>query len=178
MTKNISMTLLYWSTRNSSIPSERDIVTNFKFHFKENFAQIPINSQRHMKVLREFEYRYSINSNIKQLTPMSCSWYQEHLGISIATLVCDIYFWDGIDTSSLQWSHNERDGVSNHRRLDGLRNRLFRRYNKQISKLRVIGLCEGNSPVAGEFPSQRASNAENLTSSIDFITSYVIDLQM
>ena len=145
-----------WSTRNSSIPSERDIVTNFKFHFKENFAQIPINYQRHMKVLKEFEYRYSINSNIKQLTPMLCSWYQEHLGISIATLVCDIYCWDGIDTSSLQWSHNERDGVSNHRRLDGLRNRLFRRrYNKQISNsallafVREIHQWPVNSPHKG-----------------------------
>ena len=29
-------------------------------------------------------------------------------------------------------------------------------------KLRVTGLCEGNSPVTGEFPSQRASNAENV----------------
>ena len=29
------------------------------------------------------------------------------------------------------------------------------------SKLRVTGLCEGNSPVTGEFPAQRASNAEN-----------------
>ena len=26
----------------------------------------------------------------------------------------------------LQWRHNERDGISNHRRLDGLHNRLFR----------------------------------------------------
>ena len=28
------------------------------------------------------------------------------------------------------------------------------------SKLRVTGPCEGNSPVTGEFPTQRASNAE------------------
>ena len=27
--------------------------------------------------------------------------------------------------------------------------------------LRVTGLCEGNSPVTGEFPAQGASNAEN-----------------
>ena len=27
--------------------------------------------------------------------------------------------------NSLQWRHDERDGVSNHRRLDGLLNRLF-----------------------------------------------------
>ena len=29
------------------------------------------------------------------------------------------------------------------------------------SKLRVTGLCVGNSPVTGEFPAQMASNAEN-----------------
>ena len=31
------------------------------------------------------------------------------------------------------------------------------------SKLRVTGLCEGNSPVTGEFSAQRASNAENVS---------------
>ena len=36
-----------------------------------------------------------------------------------------------------------------------------RRRSKKTSKLRVTGLCEGNSPVTGEFPAQRASNAEN-----------------
>ena len=29
------------------------------------------------------------------------------------------------------------------------------------SKLRVTGLCEGNSPVTGEFPAQRAIDTEN-----------------
>ena len=33
---------------------------------------------------------------------------------------------------------------------------------KKTSKPRVTGLCEGNSPVTGEFPSQRASNAETV----------------
>ena len=36
----------------------------------------------------------------------------------------------------------------------------FRRRSKKTSKLRVTGLCEGNSPVNGEFPTQRASNME------------------
>ena len=63
---------------------------------------------------------------------------------------------------SLQWRHNERDCVSNHRRLDSLSKRLFRRRSKKTSKLRFIGLCEGISLVTGEFPSQRASNAENV----------------
>ena len=31
---------------------------------------------------------------------------------------------------------------------------------KENSKLRVTGLCGGNSPVTGEFPAQRASNVE------------------
>ena len=34
---------------------------------------------------------------------------------------------------------------------------------KKISKLRVTGLCAGNSPAAGEFPAQMASNAENVS---------------
>ena len=61
----------------------------------------------------------------------------------------------------LQWRKNERDGVSNHQPHDCLPNRLFRRSSKKTSKLRITGLCEGNSPVIGEFHAQRASNAEN-----------------
>ena len=38
---------------------------------------------------------------------------------------------------------------------------LFRRRSKKTSKLRVTGLCAGNSPVTGEFPAQMVSNAEN-----------------
>ena len=33
----------------------------------------------------------------------------------------------------------------------------------KTSKLRVTGLCEGNSPVTGQFTAQRASNAENVS---------------
>ena len=45
---------------------------------------------------------------------------------------------------------------------DCLLNCLFRLRSKKISKLRVTGLCTGNSPITGEFPAQRASNAENV----------------
>ena len=68
-----------------------------------------------------------------------------------------------VSRKSLEWRHNELDGVSKHRRLDYLLNRFFRRRSKKTSKLRVTGLCEGNSPVTGEFPAQRASNAENVS---------------
>ena len=66
-------------------------------------------------------------------------------------------------TQSLQWRHNERDGVSNHQPHDCLLNRLFGRRSKKTSKLRVTGLCAGNSPGTGEFPAQRTSNAENVS---------------
>ena len=61
---------------------------------------------------------------------------------------------------SLWGRHNERDGVSNHQSHDCLLNRLFRRRSKKISKPRVTGLCEGNSPVTGEFPIQRPITRE------------------
>ena len=60
----------------------------------------------------------------------------------------------GRNVSTLQWRHNGRDGFLNHRLLDCLLNRLFRRRSKWTSKLRVTGLCEGelwpvNSPHKG-----------------------------
>ena len=61
---------------------------------------------------------------------------------------------------SIQWRHNERHGVSNHQSLGCLVNSLFRRRSKK-TKLRVTGLSAGNSPVTGDFPAQRSSNAES-----------------
>ena len=46
----------------------------------------------------------------------------------------------------LPWHHNGHDGVWNHQPHDCLLNRLFRRRSKKTSKLRVTGLCAGNSP--------------------------------
>ena len=64
---------------------------------------------------------------------------------------------------SLQWRHNKRDGVSNHRRLYCLLDRLFRQRSKKTSNLHITGLCAGNSAVTGEFPAQMASNTENVS---------------
>ena len=69
----------------------------------------------------------------------------------------------GVSVLTLQWRPNGRDSVLNHQPHDCLLNRLFRRRSKKTSKLRVTGLCVGNSPVAGEFPAQMASNAENVS---------------
>ena len=72
-------------------------------------------------------------------------------------IIWNRYVW------SLQWRHNECECVSNHQPHECLLNSLFRRRSKKTSKLRVTGLCEGNSPVTGEFPAQRASEAENVS---------------
>ena len=53
--------------------------------------------------------------------------------------------------------------ISNHQPHDCLLNRLFRRRSKKTPKLRLTGLCAGNSPGTGEFPAQMASNAENVS---------------
>ena len=46
----------------------------------------------------------------------------------------------------LHWRHNDHDSVWNHQPHGCLLNRLFRRKSKKTSKLRVTGLCVGNSP--------------------------------
>ena len=63
----------------------------------------------------------------------------------------------------LRWRHNDHAGVSNHQPPGCLLNRLFRRKSKKTSKLRVTGLCAGNSPGTGELPAQMASYEENVS---------------
>ena len=56
---------------------------------------------------------------------------------------------------TLHWRHNDHDGFSNHQPHDCLFNRLFRRRSKKTSKLRVTGLCAGNSPGPVNSPHKR-----------------------
>ena len=103
--------------------------------------------------------------------------------VSLLTLICIIRLqWVNWDLSSIQvkWMsiksktgpwfyftlqlhHNGRSGVSNDQPHDCLLNRLFRRRSKKTSNLCFTGLCEGDSPVTGEFPTLMASNAENIS---------------
>ena len=75
---------------------------------------------------------------------------------------CSIYSREIEQSDTLQWRHDERDGVSNHQSDDCLLKRLFRGRTKKASTLRVTGIYVGNSPVTGEFHAQLASNAENV----------------
>ena len=76
---------------------------------------------------------------------------------------CPDRWWQCQFAVALQWRYNELDGVSNHQPYDRLLKRLFRSRSKKASKLRVTGRCKGNSPMTGEFPAQRAGNAENVS---------------
>ena len=71
--------------------------------------------------------------------------------------------FDDVIMVTLQWRHNGRDRVSNYKPQDCLLNRLFRRRSKKTSKLRVTGLCAGNSPGTGEFSAQMTHSAENVS---------------
>ena len=53
--------------------------------------------------------------------------------------------------NSLQWRHNERDGVYNNRRFRYLSNRLFRHRSKTTSKLRVTVVSPHKGPITRKY---------------------------
>ena len=53
--------------------------------------------------------------------------------------------------------------VSNHQQLNGLFSSLFRLTSNKTSKPALLALCEGNPPVTGGFPSQRASGIDSIS---------------
>ena len=71
----------------------------------------------------------------------ACSREREFLSLQVGT-------WTSCQTSNyaLRWRHNGHYCVSNHQPHHCLLNRLFGRRSKKTSKLRVTGLCVGNSP--------------------------------
>ena len=66
-------------------------------------------------------------------------------------------------STTLHWRHNDHGGVSNHQPHSCLLNPLFRRRSKKISKLRVTGLCVGNSPGPVNSPHKGPGYAENVS---------------
>ena len=77
--------------------------------------------------------------------------------IHVSTCEKDRYRWGWVRggcgnvvlCTSLRWRHNGCDSVSNHQPHHCLLNRLFGCRSKKTSKLRVTGLCAGNSPGTG-----------------------------
>ena len=97
--------------------------------------------------------RLICNSIVTMNSP--CGW-------CCITLQCDpLNVVNFLET--LHWRHNDEDSVSNHQPHVCLLNRLFRRRSKKTSKApRHWPLC-GEFTGTGEFPAQRASNAENVS---------------
>ena len=110
-------------------------------------------------VTRSFDVYFDLRPN-KRLSKQSWGWWFETLSRPLwrhrnviscrfSLFVCALLCHDFIcvcvllyiDTLTIQWHHNDRHGFSNHRRLNCLLNRLFRRRSKKTSKLRVTGLC-------------------------------------
>ena len=73
-------------------------------------------------------------------------WPQGRHGDSPRVLVFTLSNDRPASYDTLRWSHNGRDGVSNHQPRHCLLSLLFRRRSKKTSKPRVTGLCAGNSP--------------------------------
>ena len=144
------------------MPSSRAV------HNNKNKKQEQTNKQGHHIHIRKYRY-YDFDSSLNMSRNVGkakirilnfsghTDWYQ--YSESCKDPMC----YGKYEIGSLQWRHNERNAVSNHQPHNCLPNRLFRHRLKKPSKLRVIGLCEGNSPVTGEFPAQRTSNAENVS---------------
>ena len=119
---------------------------------------------------KRFRYNWPLVREIQQ-SPVD--WFTKvHLcrsWTSVEQAVELPVFWDDMNAHvmSLLWHpdplqrrHNERDGVSNQRRLKCLVDCLFRpdpRKHQSSASLAFV------SPVPGEFPVQMASNAENFS---------------
>ena len=92
-----------------------------------------------------------------------CShWQHRRLSTCQNDNICCCHSWQSwhhdscqFSVITLQWHHNEHDGVSNHLCLNCLLNHLFRHRSKKTLKLSVTGLCAGNPLVPGGFSSQR-----------------------
>ena len=98
------------------------------------------------------------------ISTMKTTWYRH----------CIIVKYSFLSTLSLEWRHNEHHSVSDHQPHDCLINRLFRPRSNKTSKLRVTGLCAGNSPVTIRTISvmfQLSSRRES------FFTSYQLERQ-
>ena len=104
------------------------------------------------------------NSQIPQCTSPIMHHFVTEMCTFLRIIVIKCYIVGySCNALTLQWRHNGLDSVSNHQPHHCLLSRLFRRRSKKTSKLRVTGLCAGNSPGPGEFPAQMASYAENVS---------------
>ena len=142
---------------------------------KDLFASLSVSVRNILRVMLFFQWNRSVNSlcncqleyNIRRSSGKTRYIFIVYQFSAHFPFVITYAMGQRLDLwksrSALRRRHNKGNGVSNHRRLNLLLNILFRHKLKKTSKVRVIGLCEANSSVTGEFPAQWASNAENVS---------------
>ena len=89
--------------------------------------------------------------------PLECS-LSHHLIVACIMYILEVHKL----VMAAIFTSNECCGIWNRRSLDFLFNTLFRLTTKKYLSSALLSLCEGNSPVTGRFPSQRASCAEGV----------------
>ena len=122
----------------------------YKFFLESLFSYLILYSVHMSEFCHNFQIDQSSFLNIISIKDLHVCCSRSNI-LYIPIIMC---------TFGVLWRHNGHDGVPNHQPHYYLMNCLFRRRWKETSKLRVTGLCEGNSPVIGEFPAKIASNAE------------------
>ena len=140
------------------------IYFNMPIDFNENgksyeiLAQSLANNTIYHSSFRLLLLHFFSASHIRNLSSFSSPCWPKY-----QIIIPDAQRDTSLSHTTLPWRYNENDGASNHHHRHCLLIRLFRCRSKKAPQLRVTGLCWGNSPVTGEFCTQKTSNAENVS---------------
>ena len=108
--------------RYSTLPTER--FTTLKHHIQwKLFITNSIFGSKHWEGNTLYDYFYSIQ--MSNFTGPTGTHFTRNCELTIPW-AANFLKWAVVKMTTLQWRHYERDGVSNHRCLDCLLNRLFR----------------------------------------------------
>ena len=125
-----------------------------------------INKDEYIHISVTWHWVHSKNMHmytVRALSYILALWYWSNVPLSSGHVSLHSVSSKHEVSWAFQLRHNEHDGGSNHQPHDCVLNRLFKRRSKKTSKLCVTGVCVGNSAVTGEFPAQRASDANNVS---------------
>ena len=115
--------------------------------------------QRRLSLAEHIPGRTPDTSVRKELTPFIqtyCDRYHLNCTEPRPNILCELTVY------SIQYAHNHYSDVimSAITGISSVYSTVFRCISKKSSKLRITGLCEGNSQVTSELRAQRASKAE------------------
>ena len=129
-------------SKDPSVDLDQTLLWHERARFLSNWCAIAI--WINITVMSHFHHRIS---NHWQLDCLSNNLFK----LTSNNEIQAAHYWP-FARETLLWRHNGHNSVSNHQPYDCLLRRLFRRRSKQTSKLRVTGLCAGNSPGPVNFP--------------------------